>query len=68
MKIAIISALAALTLVACGEVDQNGVSESSIGAPGWVVSFYVDSVDGRRVPCIFAKDGYGGGLSCGWSR
>lgn len=68
MKIAIVAVLAALTLAACGGVDQSGVTQSSVDAPSWVVSFYVDSVDGRRVPCIFAKEGYGGGLSCGWSR
>ena len=30
------------------------------------LSVWVQTVDGRRVPCVWAKEGQGGGLSCDW--
>jgi hypothetical protein len=67
MKIAIIAVIAALTLAACGGTNQNGTAVSEANVP-FVSTFYVDTIDGQKVVCIWAGLGYGGGLSCDWSR
>ena len=41
------------------------------GFGSWIdrelTSFYVDTVDGRKIPCVYVDNGYDGGLSCDWS-
>lgn len=65
---AVLGAVVALLLAGCagGEVDGDGVSTGSPAKMPSVVSFKVKAVDGRTIPCIWAKSGYGGGLSCDW--
>jgi len=59
----ILGVLLILTAVAgCG-------SSSYTPAPGTsqsVESFWVDTVDGRQIPCVSWRVSYGSGLSCDW--
>ncbi|AEK08029.1 hypothetical protein ANAYA_70 [Mycobacterium phage Anaya] len=54
----------ALTLTGCSGTDQ----ETGNTVPSWIAPHSVDLPDGRRVLCVWEKDGYGGGLSCDWGR
>lgn len=63
--IAIIAGL--LMLSGCGGVNENGTAVKEANVP-FVSTFYVDTVDGQKVVCIWAGLGYGGGLSCDWSK
>lgn len=53
----------ALALAGCG--IQEG-SESSSHYPVSHYTFVQELPDGDSVLCVWAKDGYGGGLSCDW--
>lgn len=69
------------TLTACGSADSadtaNAGSASSGTAPVEMTevdpdrsstqSFYVETIDGRTVPCIYHHYARGGGLSCDWN-
>jgi uncharacterized lipoprotein NlpE involved in copper resistance len=51
-----------LMLSGCSNEDGTG------GFAGrYENTFYVDTVDGRSIPCVYVKQGYGAGLSCDWS-
>lgn len=52
------------TTSACGSTD--GVENGGTNAPKTHYTFYQDTPDGR-VLCVWAKSGYGGGLSCDWA-
>lgn len=61
-------AFLAIVLTACGaQKDANGDIPAGDGAPETVNSFWVKTVDGRRIPCIWASGYNRGGLSCDWS-
>lgn len=57
-------ALASVFLVGCGTAE--GEETPGKNYPPTHYSFYQDTPEGK-VLCIWAKDGYGGGLSCDWS-
>jgi len=60
-----------LVAILAGLLMLSGCS-SEDGTGGFAgrgqVSFYIDTVDGRSIPCVFVKQGYGAGLSCDWSK
>jgi len=64
------AAFLALALTGCSAGSGNGGStDPEINAqltPGTHYSFVQELQDGRKVLCVWAKDGYGGGLSCDW--
>ena len=51
-------------LYGCAEVDRSGRHVTKDFTIGSVTQFTTDS----GVDCIFAKSGYGGGLSCNWKQ
>lgn len=65
MKKLIVATAAALLLAGCG---TKNTAEPSEKYPETRVTFTADLPDGREVLCIFAKAGYGGGLSCDWDN
>jgi hypothetical protein len=58
------AAAAALLLTACG----SGHDAEGHERPRTVQPHYVDLPDGRRVLCVWEKQGYGGGVSCDWGK
>jgi len=62
--------LVTLGLTGCSAGSANGGStDPEINAqltPSTHYSFVQELQDGRKVLCVWAKDGYGGGLSCDW--
>lgn len=69
---AVAAAATLLTLVLTGctsEAGNGGSTDPEINAqltPHTHYSFVQELQDGRKVLCVWAKDGYGGGLSCDW--
>ncbi|QFG14115.1 hypothetical protein I5G97_gp039 [Mycobacterium phage Curiosium] len=57
-----------LAMMLTGCSSPTVAADGTGSAPGEVTVHYVDLPDGRKVLCVFEKDGYGGGLSCDWSR
>lgn len=57
-----IGIMTALTMVSCGpdKTSQGNVIPNTERTPRLILDFFLD--DGTR--CVFAKSGYGGGLSC----
>ncbi|AXC35812.1 membrane protein [Mycobacterium phage Beezoo] len=53
-----------MMLTGCSGTDQ----ETGNDIPSWIAPHTVNLPDGRKVLCVWEKDGYGGGLSCDWSR
>lgn len=60
-------AVAALAGCSVSEVADDGTVEMGKTAPGTVSTFWVDTVNGRRIPCVWATGSNRGGLSCDWS-
>lgn len=66
------AAVAFLTLALTGcasESGNGGSTDPEINAqltPSDHYSFVQELQDGRKVLCVWAKSGYGGGLSCDW--
>lgn len=65
-KIAALFAAAALMLVACGAAVTEGPREGSGVTPNTIMVFEVETTTTGLVECIYAEDGYSGGLSCNW--
>jgi hypothetical protein len=61
--------LVLMLMTACGNArkDENGDVPAGDNLPQNVNSFWVKTVDGRRIPCIWASSPNKGGLSCDWS-
>jgi hypothetical protein len=59
--------VAVVALSGCAEVADDGTVEMSNTAPGDVSTFWVDTVNDRRIPCVWAAGTNRGGLSCDWS-
>ncbi len=64
-KIAALVAGLALMLGACGAPASEGPREGIDSTPSTIMVFDVKTSSGT-VECVFAKNGYGGGLSCNW--
>ena len=62
-----LTALAAVLLAGCTPQAPAGQPQDNPASAPYVVSVWVDTVDGRRIPCVWAALGYGGGFSCDWS-
>lgn len=60
------AALSLMLLTGCGSPLQ-GTDAKGNKAPQHHYAFYQDLPDGRTVLCVWAKSGYGGGVSCDWS-
>jgi len=67
------AALLALALTGCAGgpsgAGNGGSTDPELNAqltPSTHYSFVQELQDGRKVLCVWAKDGYGGGLSCDW--
>jgi hypothetical protein len=59
---------ATASVAACGSGGGEG-SEPDTREPGTHYTFWQDlpaEAGGGRVLCVWAKSGYGGGLSCDW--
>lgn len=52
------------TLAAC---SANPQPETREGTYGQTSTFWVTTIDGRRIPCVSWSAGNAGGLSCDWS-
>lgn len=60
--------LVALLLAGCGApTDETGAVMSKREAPESVRTFWTTTIDGRRIPCVWATGYNKGGLSCDWS-
>lgn len=58
----------AFSLAACAAPEDGGaVTEGGMGNAPYTNVFVQTMPDGREITCIFAKQGYGGGLSCDWN-
>lgn len=71
---AIVSMVFAIAIMVVAFVLVFSVGNSSLGQeenvpaePPHTTSVWVKSVDGRTVPCIWGKEGAGGGISCDWA-
>lgn len=64
------AAFLALALTGCASGAGNGGSTdpelNDQRTPSVHYSFVQELPDGRKVLCVWAKSGYGGGLSCDW--
>ena len=75
-KIVALVAVSLLALTACGSsgkgvpIDSDGVlrTDPEISGGASVSTFYVETVDGREIPCVYVAEGRGAGLSCDWSK
>lgn len=75
-KPAALAAVAVLSIISLGACassppgasgsDGSSNEDTSQPAPDTHYSFYETLPDGQKVLCIWAKTGYGGGLSCDW--
>lgn len=63
----LVAVVAVAALSGCSEVADDGTVEMSNTAPGAVSTFWVDTVNDRRIPCVWATGSNRGGLSCDWS-
>jgi hypothetical protein len=62
--------LVALLLAGCGAptTDRTGTVIADDGRlPRTVGTFWTTTIDGRRIPCVWAAGENKGGLSCDWS-
>ena len=59
-------ALAMTALVGCASGEASPTTNGN--RPEQVQAFDVNLEDGRTVLCVWAKSGYGGGLSCDWTE
>ncbi|GAA4762483.1 hypothetical protein [Microbacterium gilvum] len=63
---AAVGVLATVALAGCATGSAS--PETNERRPEQVQAFEVKLDDGRSVLCVWAKSGYGGGLSCDWAR
>ena len=69
MKRLVTACVAVLILAGCSApTDQSVTVEENDGAPEVVETFWTKTVDGRRIPCVWASGYNKGGLSCDWSQ
>lgn len=64
----VVFVVAGAALSGCSEVADDGTVEMDNTAPGTVSTFWVDTVNDRRIPCVWATGGNKGGLSCDWGQ
>lgn len=57
-------AVAALVLTGCSD---DTAPESSGHLPSYYNTFLINTETNGTVECVFAKQSYGGGLSCNWN-
>lgn len=55
-----------VALAGCSN-EAPTMPKTAEGTPGYVATFWADSIDGRQIPCVSWNFSYGGGLSCDWS-
>ena len=53
-------------LSGCASGGGGGVEDGGDNVPATHYTFYQDVPNGGQVLCVWAKSGYGGGLSCDW--
>lgn len=69
MRKAIALLAVALLAAGCGaETDDTGTVQSGDNTPESVNSFWVQAVDGRRIPCVWVTGYNRAGLSCDWGQ
>lgn len=66
-RVAVVVAVVA-ALSGCSEVADDGTVEQNNTAPSTVSTFWVETVNGRRIPCVWAAGTNRGGLSCDWGQ
>ena len=68
-RLAGVVGLTAMLLAGCGAAtDDTGTVQAGDNTPEAVNSFYVQTVDGRRIPCVWASGYNRAGLSCDWGQ
>lgn len=63
-RLAALLILPVLALSACGTTD--GAEDGTVRNPATSYTFWQEIPNGGKVLCVWAKSGYGGGLSCDW--
>lgn len=51
-------------VVDSSKIPQSDFKKEAVGFKGYIRHFTTN----QGIECIFAKAGYGGGLSCNWNR
>lgn len=59
---------AVVLLSGCSATQRSDGTSDGIADTPDVTSLYVDTIDGHRVLCVWARQGYGGGVSCDWEH
>lgn len=59
--------LVAVSLAGCGASEPESAESGKQRTTETNYTFYQKLPNGERVLCVWAKDGYGGGLSCDWA-